>query len=104
MVSEVFSTPVILAMIGGLTINLLNLLELQNVPKERRPDFKDPLYWLPYAAWPILGGFMAYIYNEAASPLGKLVAFHVGLSTPVILRTMVSIIPPQIRQQVQPGA
>jgi hypothetical protein len=104
MLSEVFSTSVILAMIGGLTINLLNLLELQNVPKERRPDFKDLLYWLPYLVWPILGGIVAFIYNDVTSPLGKLVAFHLGLSTPLILRTMANIIPVQIRKQLPPGA
>ena len=37
--NDVLSTPVVLAAIGGLAVNLLNLLELQQVPKERRPDF-----------------------------------------------------------------
>lgn len=69
MLSEIFSIPVILAMIGGLTINMLNLLELQNVPKDRRPDFKNFLYWLPFLVWPILGGVVAFIYNDVASPL-----------------------------------
>lgn len=100
MLAEVFSAPVILAMVGGLTINVLNLIELQNVPKNRRPDFKDLLYWLPFLAWPILGGIVAFIYNDAASPLGKFVAFHIGLTTPLILRTMANIIPSQVRQQL----
>lgn len=96
--------PIIPAAVGGLTVNVLNLLELQHIPKDRRPDFRDPLYWLPFAVWPLLGGFVGYLYNEASSPLGKLVAFHIGVSSPLILRTMTNVIPPQAAQSLPPGA
>jgi len=102
--SDIFSTPVIIAMVDGLTINLLNLLELQNVPKERRPDFKSGWYWLPFLAYPVLGGVVAYVYSETTSPIGRLVAFHIGLSSPLILRTMANVVPAQIKQQLPPGA
>ena len=77
--SDIFSTPVIIAMVGGLTINLLNLLELQNVAKERKPDLKTLWYWLPFVIYPVLGGVVAYVYSQTASPIGRLVAFHIGL-------------------------
>jgi hypothetical protein len=102
--SEILTAPVILAAIGGFIVNILNLIELQNVPADRRPDFKDPLYWLPYIAWPLLGGLVGYLYNDAASPLGKFVSFHLGLSSPLILRTAASSIPAQAKPILQPGA
>jgi len=102
--SDIFSTQVIIAMVGGLTINLLNLLELQNVPKERRPDFKSFWYWLPFLFYPVLGGIVAYVYSETTSPFGRLVAFHIGLTSPLILRTMANVVPAQLKQQLPPGA
>lgn len=102
--SEIFTAPVVLAAIGGFVVCVLNLLELQHVPKDRRPDLKDFFYWLPFLIWPILGGFVGYLYNDSASPLGKLVAFHIGISSPLILRTMVNILPAQARHQLPPGA
>lgn len=102
--SGILVTPVILAAIGGFVVNLLSLLELQHVPKDRRPDFHDLLYWLPFFAWPLLGGIIGYLYNDATSPLGKLVAFHIGISSPLILRTMANVVPSSARQQLPPGA
>jgi hypothetical protein len=102
--SAILVAPVILAAIGGLIVNVLNLLELQHIPKDRRPDLRDPFYWLPFFVWPLLGGMVGYLYNDPALPLGKLVAFHIGVSSPLILRTMVNVLPAQARQQLPPGA
>jgi hypothetical protein len=100
----IISVSIILAAIGGFTINVLNLIELQNVPKEHRPDFKDIFYWLPFLAWPFLGSVVAFVYNDVSSPLGKLVSFHIGLSTPIILRTMAHVLPAKVSQKLPPGA
>jgi len=92
-----------MAFLGGVTLDLLNLAELQHVPKERRPNFKDVFYWLPYVIWPFLGAFLGYFYDDASAPLGKIVAFQIGLSAPLILRALASAVPRQT-QQVPPGA
>lgn len=101
---DIASIPVALAAVGGLSVNVLNLLELQQVPKERRPDFKDWLYWLPFAVWPAIGAVLAFLYSNDQAPLGRIVAFHVGLSAPLILRTMASVVPTQAKAQLPPGA
>jgi hypothetical protein len=38
---------------------VLELAELAKVPKASRPDQKDPVYWVPFAVMPILGGRLA---------------------------------------------
>ena len=101
---EIFSIQILTSMLGGFTINLLNLLELQNVPKERRPDFKSLFYWLTFLINIILGGIVAFVYCESASPISKLIAFHIGLTSPLILRTMANIVPIQLKQTLPPGA
>lgn len=102
--NEVFCRPVFLAAMGGIAINLLNLVELGNVPKERRPDLKDFFYWLPFGVWPLLGGFVAYVHNEPAHQLGNLLAFQIGVSCPLILRSMSNVIPSNMRQPLPPDA
>ena len=100
--NEILTTPVILAAIGGSVVNILSLVELKNVPKDHRPDFKDPLYWLPFIVFPLLGGLVGYLYDDAASPLGKLVSFQLGLSSPLILKTAASTIPAQAHPDLPP--
>lgn len=102
--NEILTIPVILAAIGGFVVNILSLIELKNVPKDRRPDFKDPLYWLPFVVFPLLGGLVGYLYYDATSPLGKFVSFQLGLSSPLILRAAASTIPAQAHPDLPPGS
>jgi hypothetical protein len=98
-------TPtVLLAGMGGFVGHFINLLELRHVPKEQRPDFRDPLYWLWFTSGPLLGGLVGYLYEDQAMPLGKMAAFHLGVSSPLILKTMSNMAPPQARQPPPPGA
>ena len=60
-------------------------MELQNVEKGQRPDFRDPLYWLPYVVGPILGAVLAYAY-ETETNLHAILAINIGVSAPLIIR------------------
>ena len=87
------SEYIVISAIGGFTYNVVPLLELWKTPKESRPDFKDILYWLPYFAWPILAGFLLYLYEIPDMKITKLLAFHIGLSAPLIIRKMIEVLP-----------
>ena len=97
----VLDPSLVLAGLGGVAINLLNLMELQHVPTDRRPDFKDWLYWLPFAVWPFLAAFVAYVYQHSGSDLTPIMAVHLGASAPLILKGMAGAVPP--RTQINPG-
>lgn len=88
---------VILGAIGGLLIQLLSLAELYRIPKSRRPDFKDFIYWLPYLINPFFGGILAYAYFDGQEHVNKLLAIHVGASAPLIIRSMISTLPVGIK-------
>ena len=77
---------VIIAAIGGLIYNIFPFLEYHSKPIESRPDFRDIFFWIPFFIVPLLGAFLAYIYQTPETPLSKWVSFHVGLSAPVIIR------------------
>jgi hypothetical protein len=89
-------TSIIIGFFGGLTLNILNLLELQNVPPQNRPNFKDLFYWLPYIIWPLLGGLLVYLYESSGTQLNSLIAFQVGLTAPLIIKALISAVPKQI--------
>ena len=78
---------------GALAIKLLDLVELANVPKDRRPELKTFFYWLPFVILPLLGGFVAYAYIESGTTLTPILAINIGVSAPLIFRTMASSIP-----------
>lgn len=77
-----------LAGFGGLIYNILPLMQLGKLPRDARPDFTDPLFWLPFAVWPILAAVLGYAYNESAANLTPLLALNVGLSAPLVFRAM----------------
>jgi len=78
---------------GGFAINVLHLMEYAKRPKVERPDFRDPLFYVPYVAWPVLGALLAYAYVESGVQLSPILALNVGLSAPLILRAMVEANP-----------
>ena len=82
---------VLIAAGGALAGQLLLLLEQIKLPADKRPDYKKFIYYWPYIINPALGAFLVYIY--AITPnitLTPLLAFHLGASAPLIIRTMVS--------------
>jgi len=79
--------------VGGLTYNVVPLLEFWKTPKESRPDFRDFFYLLPYVAWPLLAGFLLYLYEGPELKLSKLLAFHIGISAPLAIRKMIEVLP-----------
>ena len=87
------SEYIVISAIGGFIYNVVPLLELWKAPKESRPDFKDFLYWLPYFVWPILAGFLIYLYEVPGMTITKLLAFHIGISAPLIIRKMIEVLP-----------
>ena len=87
------SEYIVISAIGGFTYNIVPLLELWKSPKQSRPDFKDFFYWLPYFVWPLLAGFLIYLYEIPDMKVTKLLAFHIGISAPLIIRKMIEVLP-----------
>ena len=87
------SEYILISAVGGFTYNIVPLLELWKTSKESRPDFKDWLYWLPYFVWPLLAGFLLYLYESPDIKVTKFLAFHIGISTPLIIRKMIEVLP-----------
>ncbi len=91
--SLLYHESVVFAAFGALAIQLLILVELRNIKKAERPDFKDFFYWLPFIVGPIIGGGLAYAYICSGDTLKPLVAINIGVSAPLILRSMATINP-----------
>lgn len=91
-----------LAIFGGFMINILQLIEYAKLPKAKRPDFKDVLFYVPYIAWPISGGMLAFAYQASGIVLSPILALNVGLSAPLIIRAMAESNPVKTRA-INPG-
>jgi hypothetical protein len=83
--------------LGGLLINVVKLAELSNLPKiERPPTFSDALWIFQFFALPIVGGILAWIYEADGTPLKPLLAMNVGVSAPLILKSLANTVPLKI--------
>ena len=85
---EYLNERVIIGAFGGLIYCLLQFLQVCATPRESRPDFKAILYWLPYPIMVFLGGFLVYVQDTPQAPLSKILAFQIGVSSPLILKQM----------------
>ena len=102
--AELFQPPVLFALFGGLAIQVLGVLELQNIPKIQRTDLRDPIYWLSFVLMPFLGGGLVLAYIYPNSPMEPLLAVNIGVSAPLILRAMAKVVPKDTAMAVPPGA
>ena len=94
--------PIVIAAFGGFAVRLVELMELNTVPREEHPDFRYWLYWLPYFGTPFIGVGLVWIYGLAGI-VNPIAALHIGASGPLILRSM-SQTTPQQTEDVPPGA
>lgn len=101
---KLFSYPWVWGVIGGIVLNIFNLIELTRVDKKEWPNFKSVIYWISILAWPILGGILVHLYNITSSTTNaNLIAFQIGLTSPLIIRTLVTI-PPSPPKKLPEGA
>ncbi|SFE52908.1 hypothetical protein [Spirosoma endophyticum] len=90
---------VYLCLLGGATLQLLNLIDALSAPPDRRPDFRSVAYYLAIVFNLALSAILGYVYfDETTQKLNKMVYFHVGLSAPLILRSLATTIPEIVRK------
>lgn len=94
------STLILFAAFGGVAIQLLNLAEVHKLPPDDRPNFKDPLYWLAYLIAAAVAVLVAWAYVASGFELKGFLAIHIGASSPLLLRTMATLLPQTIKTQV----
>lgn len=88
---------VLLCLLGGATLQILNLIDALSAPADRRPDFKSVAYYLVILFNLALSGILGYVYFDETQKLSKIVYFHVGLSAPLILRSLATTVPAIVR-------
>ena len=89
---------VYLCLLGGGTLQILNLIDGLSAPPDRRPDFKSVSYYLVIVFNLALSCILGYVYFEGTQQLNKIVYFHVGLSAPLILRSLATSVPEIVRK------
>jgi hypothetical protein len=89
--------PVFISGLGGLAVQLLYLIDGMKAPKDRRPDFRSLTYYLGILGNIALSVILGYVYFDSDQKLNKIVYFHIGLSAPLILRTLATTIPEVVR-------
>lgn len=95
------SFPVVCAFVRALAVKSLELAEIHKLPVTQRPNLKEFVYWVPFLVLPLIGGFLAYVYIESNTTLTPLLALNVGVTAPLVFRSMAERIPNKV---IEPGA
>lgn len=90
--------PVLISTLGGVAVQLLYVADGLNAPKDRSPDFKSFSFYLGILINIALSAILGFIYFDDTQKLNKIVYFHIGLSAPLILRTLATTIPEVVRK------
>ncbi|MGN6639998.1 MAG: hypothetical protein ACTHJ8_13905 [Mucilaginibacter sp.] len=98
------SQPVLIALLGGASVQLLYVIDGLNAPKDRQPDFRSITYYISILANIALSGILGYVYFDEKQQLNRIVYFHIGLSAPLILRTLATTIPEVVRSNMDKKA
>jgi len=89
--------PVFNCVLGGAALQILNVIDGLKAAPDRRPDFKSISYYIVIVFNLVLSGILGYVYFDDTQKLNKIIYFHVGLSAPLILRSLATTIPSIIR-------
>jgi hypothetical protein len=85
------------ALAGGFAINILRACELNGRPKKERDIvFNDHLYWIQFVFTPIAGWIITLAYLTSGIKLNAIVSMQIGASSPLILKSFASAVPPVI--------
>ena len=88
------TTAFLYGTLGGLLINVVRLAELAALPKiERPPTFSDAFWVFQFFALPVVGGVLSFVYQADGVALKPLVAMNIGVSAPLILKTLAAAVP-----------
>ena len=87
LLSHAYSTPMLLAALGGFMLNMMNLHQDQQRPKSARTE-KNALYWLMFVFWPLAGAILAFVYLLDGSKFEPMTAFIIGVTAPTTLQAM----------------
>lgn len=93
----VIPEPVLISSLGGFAVQMLYVADGLNAPKDRSPDFRSFSYYLGIIINIGLSAILGYVYFDDSQKLNKIVYFHIGLSAPLILRTLATTIPEVVR-------
>lgn len=86
---------------GGIAMNIMSWTELKNTPRPDRPEtFSDPVYVVWFFVIPLLGGVLAYAYSTSGDNLTPIIAINVGMSAPLILKSLAAAIPQNVKSRI----
>lgn len=90
--SKIFTEPVVLSMCGGLMYQLFPFIEYNKDPGNK-PDLFNKGKLGAIIIHIIFSGVIGYAYFADYPTSSKMLALHVGVSTPIIMRALAAIIP-----------
>lgn len=96
--NSLLSEGVILSALGGLAYPLLTLLERIQQPNAKKIDLKDFSFYVSIIIYVFLASIVGYIYFHGKGTLDvsdRLLAFHVGITAPLLVRTLATALPKQ---------
>lgn len=92
----IFTEGVILSALGGLAYPLLVLLERIQQPNAKKIDLKDWSFYISVLIYVFLAAVVGYIYFNGKAIFDandRLLAFHVGITAPLLVRTLATALP-----------
>jgi len=86
------------AFLGGIFGSIIKLLEMRGKPIKEQATL-NWVYWTLFFIFPIFGVFLVYIYTYDGAQLSGMAALNIGVSAPLIFKSIYGAIPKEIPTQ-----
>jgi hypothetical protein len=83
------------AFIGGVFGSIIKLLEMRGKPIKEQATL-NWVYWAFFFIFPLFGVFLVYVYTYDGAQLSAMAAVNIGVSAPLIFKTIYGAIPKEI--------
>lgn len=80
-----------LYIIGSIIPLILYFSRMWKEPKKKRPDFRDLVNYFSWIMYPLMGYIVFILYQDIVTT--KILAFHLGASSPLILEAFSKSVP-----------
>ena len=86
-------SPIYCCMLGAIAVQLFEIVKSSKSPTRRKQNYQSIKFYVSAIASIIIAVIVGFIYFDDVHPCNRIVYFHTGASSPLLIRTLSGKLP-----------